>query len=43
MATREEMAEIVAPDISAEVSEDIQVDIAEEDYLPSMDEFVPVG
>jgi outer membrane biosynthesis protein TonB len=42
MATREEMAEIVAPDISAEVSDDIQVDIAEEDYLPSMDEFVPV-
>jgi protein TonB len=42
MATREEMAEIVAPDVSAEVSEDIQVNIAEEDYLPSMDEFVPV-
>ena len=42
MATREEMAEIVAPDISEVSNEDIQVDIAEEDYLPSMDEFVPV-
>jgi periplasmic protein TonB len=42
MATREEMADIVAPDISAEVNQDIKVDIAEEDYLPSMDEFVPV-
>ena len=42
MATREEMADIVAPDISAEANQDIKVDIAEEDYLPSIDEFVPV-
>ena len=42
MATREEMADIVAPDVSVSTSEDIQVDIAEEDYLPSIDEFVPV-
>ncbi len=42
MATREEMADIVAPDVSVSSSEDIQVDIAEEDYLPAMDEFVPV-
>ncbi|MEW5795679.1 MAG: TonB family protein [Candidatus Zixiibacteriota bacterium] len=43
LATREEMADIVAPDIVSDgSSQDIVVDIAEEDYLPSMDEFVPV-
>jgi protein TonB len=42
LATREEMAEIVAPDIISETTQDIVVDIADEDYLPSIDEFVPV-
>jgi len=42
LATREEMAEIVAPEISTQAGDDIVVDIAEEDYLPSIDEFVPV-
>lgn len=42
LATREEMAEIVAPDITSESGSDIVVDIDEEDYLPSIDEFVPV-
>ncbi|MCP4685411.1 MAG: energy transducer TonB [bacterium] len=42
LATREEMAEIVAPDIVSDASDDIIVDINEEDYLPSIDEFVPV-
>jgi len=43
LATREEMADIVAPDISTtETSENIVVDIDEEDYLPAIDEFVPV-
>jgi len=42
LATREEMAEIVAPEISTQGSDDIVVDIAEDDYLPSIDEFVPV-
>ena len=42
LATREEMAEIVAPDIVSEAGDDIVVDIDEDDYLPSMDEFVPV-
>lgn len=43
LATREEMADIVAPDIASDASsKDIRVDIAEEDYLPSIDEFVPV-
>jgi protein TonB len=43
LATREELAEIIAPDIaSGTEAGDIVVDIAEEDYLPSVDEFVPV-
>lgn len=42
LATRDEMAEIVAPDISAESGDDIIVDIADDDYLPGFDEFVPV-
>jgi len=42
LATREEMAQIVAPDIVSEQGDDIVVDIDEDDYLPSMDEFVPV-
>jgi len=43
LATRDELAEIVAPDISTVAGDgDIQIDIAEEDYLPAPDEFVPV-
>ncbi|MFQ5453553.1 MAG: energy transducer TonB [Candidatus Zixiibacteriota bacterium] len=43
LATREELAEIVAPDITAGSGDgDIVVDIADDDYLPSPDEFVPV-
>jgi len=44
LATREELAEIVAPDIAsaAEGDGDIVVDIADDDYLPEPDEFVPV-
>ncbi|MBU0982737.1 MAG: TonB family protein [candidate division Zixibacteria bacterium] len=43
LATREEMAEIVAPDISTSSSDqDIVVDISEDEYLPAPDEFVPV-
>lgn len=44
LATRDELAEIVAPDITAatEGDGDIVVDIADDDYLPEPDEFVPV-
>ncbi|KAA3631531.1 MAG: energy transducer TonB [Calditrichaeota bacterium] len=43
LATREELAEIIAPDIvSAEGDGDIVVDISDDDYLPSPDEFIPV-
>lgn len=42
LATKDEMAEIVAPDITAGNDDDIVVDIAEDDYLPSADEFIPV-
>ncbi len=42
LATRDEMAEIVAPDISSESGSDIIVDIDDDDYLPGFDEFVPV-
>ncbi len=43
LATREELAEIVAPDIaSAEGEGDIVIDIADDDYLPAPDEFIPV-
>ena len=41
LATREQMAQIVAPPIT-EQGDDIVVDIDEDDYLPSMDEFVAV-
>lgn len=43
LATREEMAEIVAPTVTDLAGDgDIVVDIADDDYLPGIDEFVPV-
>lgn len=43
LATREELAEIVAPDISSAADGDeIIIDISDDDYLPAPDEFVPV-
>jgi protein TonB len=44
IASREELAEIVAPDVTsaAEDAGDIVVDIPDEEYLPAPDEFVPV-
>lgn len=42
LATRDEMAEIVAPAITSENQGDIVVDISDDEYLPSIDEFVPV-
>jgi protein TonB len=43
LASRDELAEIVAPDImAAGGSDNIVVDIADDDYLPSIDEFVAV-
>jgi protein TonB len=45
LATREELAEIVAPDVSQladNEGQDLVVDIQEEDYLPAPTEFVPV-
>ncbi|UCG62658.1 MAG: energy transducer TonB [Candidatus Zixiibacteriota bacterium] len=44
LATRDELAEIVAPDITAasDGEGDIVVDIADDDYLPAPDEFYPV-
>lgn len=45
IASREELAEIVAPDVSANVDQgksDIVVDIPDEEYLPTPEEFVPV-
>ena len=44
LATREELAEIVAPDITvtSEGRGDIVVDIDDDNYLPAMEEFVPV-
>ncbi len=42
LATKDELAEIIAPDITAGDDGDIIVDIDEDDYLPSADEFVPV-
>jgi len=43
LATREQLAQIVAPDItSANGDNNIVVDIKDEDYLPSPNEFVPV-
>ena len=42
LATREELAEIVAPDITASGDGDIVVDIQDDDYMPAPDEFVAV-
>ena len=43
IATRDELAEIIAPDISSMAEEgDISVEINPDDYLPAPDEFVPV-
>ena len=43
LATRDELAEIVAPDVTEMVSDDdIVVDIDESEYLPDASEFVPV-
>ncbi|MEA2031195.1 MAG: TonB family protein [candidate division Zixibacteria bacterium] len=44
IATREELAEIVAPDISStnESANDIVVDIGDDEYLPAPDEFIKV-
>lgn len=44
LATREELAEIVAPDIASasENQGDIVVDIQDDEYFPDPDEFVPV-
>lgn len=42
LATREEMAEIVAPSVSDIGGDDIVVDISDEDYLPGINEFIPV-
>ena len=43
LATRDELAEIVAPDIATVAGEGaIEIDISEDDYLPAPDEFVPV-
>lgn len=42
IASREELAEIVAPDIVTGDGEDIVVDIGEDEFLPPPDEFVPV-
>jgi protein TonB len=43
LATRDELADIVAPDISqVDDGSNIVVDIQDDDYLPSIDEFVPV-
>ncbi len=43
LATRDELAEIVAPDIASVAGEGgIEIDISDDDYLPAPDEFVPV-
>jgi len=43
LATKDELAEIVAPEIDPTAdAEEIVVDIQEDDYLPAPDEFVPV-
>lgn len=44
LATKEELAEIVAPDITANQGDanNVVVDIKEDEYLPPADEFVPV-
>ncbi len=42
IASRDELAEIQAPDIQTTDQQNIVVDINEDEYLPSADEFVPV-
>lgn len=43
LATRDELAEIVAPDIATVAGDGaIEIDISEDDYLPAHYEFVPV-
>lgn len=42
LATREELAEIVAPDITAIGDGDIVVDISDDDFMPAHDQFIPV-
>lgn len=42
LATRDELADIVPPDITAGDGGDIQVDIKDDDYLPAAGEFVAV-
>jgi len=45
IASREELAEIVAPDVTQQMDDaggEIVVDIPDEEYLPDIDEFVPV-
>lgn len=44
IASREELAAIVAPDVATDMSssDDIVIAIPDEEYLPGMDEFVPV-
>ena len=43
IATRQELAEIVAPTpVEMQGGDDIVVDIADDDYIPAMDEFTPV-
>ncbi|MDH3889804.1 MAG: TonB family protein [candidate division Zixibacteria bacterium] len=43
LATRDELAEIVAPDIATAAGEGgIEIDISEDDYLPAPDEFIPL-
>lgn len=41
LATKDELAEIVAPDISSVVGDGIIIDI-DDDYLPAPDEFIPL-
>jgi protein TonB len=45
IASRDELAEIVAPDVNADLgnqSSEIVVDIPDDEYIPTPDEFVPV-
>jgi len=42
LATRDELADIVAPDIASSAQSDIVIDIDDDEYLPSATEFVPV-
>jgi protein TonB len=42
LATKQDLADIQAPEVTSTSDENIVVDIKEEDYLPSIDEFVPV-